>query len=447
LVLALDSVVTVNGSELDISVQVIDTSGASIFRRPAWRSTDSMIAVVDSNGQITVRADGTVRVIAAVDGRADTVVVTSHPVHFVSLTAAPIHVCGLTTDGTAYCWGDRHDGQLLGAGGPVSASAPVQVRTPLHFLRLSAGYDHTCGIGTDNLAYCWGRNYRGQLGTTSRDSSFVPAPVADGHAYAAIDAGEFTTCAVGLDGQSYCWGNGYMGSLGNGATDLVQPTPSVVLLTGTLAKITTSGVNSCGLTATDSINCWGSRYAVGLDTVAPPCFDTNGLLRCPVPMAFPEPGPWKDVTTGNYDACGLRQDGVARCWGRNQYGQLGGTTGGDYSTTPVTVNAPVPFVSIAAGHAFACALTSGGIAYCWGSNAGGQLGNGTLDDLSGPNGTSAGPVAGGHVFESLAPGGGATCGMSVAGTAYCWGYNDRGQLGVGYSTEFSAVPIPVAGQE
>jgi alpha-tubulin suppressor-like RCC1 family protein len=89
----------------------------------------------------------------------------------------------------------------------------------LTFRQIDAGRDHTCAVSSADLAFCWGRNDRGQIG----DSSKVvvrPAPirVSGGRRYAQISAGDRLTCAVTVGSRAFCWGDGSAGGLGNGKT-------------------------------------------------------------------------------------------------------------------------------------------------------------------------------------------------------------------------------------
>jgi alpha-tubulin suppressor-like RCC1 family protein len=85
------------------------------------------------------------------------------------------------------------------------------------FLGVSPGGDHACGVSTENLAYCWGSNSLGQLGTaTGAADRLSPTAVSGGLKFKAIHAGMGHTCGVTLDDKAYCWGYNGQGQLGNG---------------------------------------------------------------------------------------------------------------------------------------------------------------------------------------------------------------------------------------
>jgi diguanylate cyclase (GGDEF)-like protein len=72
-------------------------------------------------------------------------------------------------------------------------------------------------------------------------------------------------------------------------------------------------------------------------------------------------------------SCAIVGGGRVRCWGSNDYGQLGnGTTTG--SATPVLATNITDAVAITGGSMHTCALLSSGQVRCWGSNWEGQLG-------------------------------------------------------------------------
>src|SRR5207245_5107257 len=138
------------------------------------------------------------------------------------------------------------------------------------------------------------------------------------------------------------------------------------------------------------------------------------------------------VSAGAADAWGATVAGAAYCWGDNGFGQLGdGTT--TSQSSPVLVQAPpgVSFAAVTGGVAHTCGVTAAGIAYCWGRNLEGQLGDGTTMNRLTPVPVQA-PA--GVSFAAVGAGDFHTCGVTATGAAYCWGANGSGQLGDGTNT-------------
>jgi hypothetical protein len=130
--------------------------------------------------------------------------------------------------------------------------------------------------------------------------------------------------------------------------------------------------------------------------------------------------------------------GASYCWGYNAGGQLGDGTATSRST-PVTVVGNLTFSSLSAGGFHTCGVTASATAFCWGYNAGGQLGDGTTTDRWTPVN-----LAGNLAFTGLGAGRLHTCGMTSSGISNCWGENAFGQLGDGTTTS-SASPVQVVG--
>jgi alpha-tubulin suppressor-like RCC1 family protein len=127
------------------------------------------------------------------------------------------------------------------------------------------------------------------------------------------------------------------------------------------------------------------------------------------------------VATGWRHSCGLDPRGLAWCWGNNFWGQLGdGTRTNSVDSRPVAGRHT--FDRLYAGMLHTCGLTPQGDAYCWGDNGSGQLGDGTSRSSTVPV-----LVLGGHRFRSLAVGYTHTCGITVQGQLYCWGNDAHGQ--------------------
>ena len=100
----------------------------------------------------------------------------------------------------------------------------------------------------------------------------------------------------------------------------------------------------------------------------------------------------------------------------------------------------VSFDHVSAGEYHTCGATTGNQAYCWGDGQGGKLGDG-YSFLTRLIPTA---VVGGLTFSQLSAGGYHTCGRTPDYVAYCWGENTNGALGDGTGiTRFT--PTPVAG--
>ncbi|MGQ0560242.1 MAG: RCC1 domain-containing protein [Gemmatimonadota bacterium] len=214
---------------------------------------------------------------------------------FIDLSAGSIHTCGITAAGLARCWGSGGQGQL--------GDGTAQLR------QISAGEFHTCAVRTDNTAVCWGWNSSGELGTNAPSGAIVATatPVFGNTRFTSIAAGVRHTCAIGTDGRAYCWGRNALGETGQDPFVSVG-TPAVVNGGENFTVIGTGNIHTCGLSA-QRVYCWGrsgpskvpialnstlqfSTVAVGYDRS---CAVSNGKVYCwpaesltPAPLAFPQ---------------------------------------------------------------------------------------------------------------------------------------------------------------
>ena len=362
--------------------------------------------------------------------------------HLASVSAGSRHTCGVTPAGTAYCWGDNGIGRL-GDGTTNFSRTPVAVTGGLTFATLTAGGLHTCGLTPAGAAYCWGDNRNGQLGNGISNGPQIcaglfacsqsPVAVLGGLTFIALSAGEFHTCGITFVHVAYCWGYNFDGQLGRPTTgpetcasgNACSMTPVAVSGGLTFDIISAATYHTCGVTTTGAAYCWGANTEGWLGDGSPTASTT--------PVAVTGGLKFVSVNAATYHTCGVTTAGAAYCWGDNRSGQLGTGTKVN-SLTPAAVSGGLTFAALGTGVFHGCGTTRTGAAYCWGDNASGELGNGTTVNSSTPV-----PVSGGLTFVAVSAGhmGSHTCGVTRGNIAYCWGANGSGQLGDSTNTDRS----------
>jgi len=146
------------------------------------------------------------------------------------------------------------------------------------------------------------------------------------------------------------------------------------------------------------------------------------------------------VTAGGAHSCAIL-DGITECWGRNDVGQLGTGSAGASTGTPTAVVGGHTFAKVSAGGRHTCALDWSGKMWCWGANDFGQLGDSGVSGSS-----SAAPVAvlGTTIWSDVSAGEDFTCASTNSGDVlgvWCWGRNDRGQVGPLAGDSVSLIPL------
>lgn len=352
-------------------------------------------------------------------------------VAFVKIVAGGTHSCAVTLGGVVLCAGSNAHGELgLGAVDANPHGVPARVPTDLLFVDLAAGATHTCGIAGGAELYCWGSNTSGQLGDGTTVLRESPTRVPGN--YVSVSAYQNSTCAVAIDRRVFCWGSGERGKLGNrdhGDTSR----PHLVADSLDFRSADVGRFHVCGVGVDGASYCWGWTDLVGTA-------DVSGFLdnEMATPVAVDSGHNFSMLSTGTHHSCGATPAQEAYCWGSNQEAALGSGSIGGHSTVPSLVTGSVAFRSVSAGETHSCGVTDDGRAFCWGGGARGELGSGVFAVPT----PSPREVSGGVSFNQLSAGARFTCGVSTDRVAYCWGANDRGQLGVG-STVDTSTPIPV----
>jgi alpha-tubulin suppressor-like RCC1 family protein len=240
---------------------------------------------------------------------------------------------------------------------------------------VKAGCDHGLALKTDGTVYAWGRNNEGQLGDGTNDSSDVPVKAKIDNVKA-ISAGCGHSLALKENGTVWAWGYNYFGQLGNdtsgAGTD--RTFPGKVANIGTGAKGVAAGDDfSVALMKDGTVRSWGDNYfgQLGNGTYTP--MDTPG----PVSNLSNVKAIATDSSARHVLA--LLNNGTARSWGYNFYGQLGDGTHGDSTDrrTPGNVIGLENVRSISGGSYHSLAVLESGRARSWGDNHYGLLGNGS----------------------------------------------------------------------
>jgi alpha-tubulin suppressor-like RCC1 family protein len=408
-----------------------------------------------SNWTLGRRAGGQL-VRAKLAGRTETVTFTANAFAPVSdVAAGNFSACALASDGTSMCWGYGADGQLGKLSNfrntnaiTTSVSTADTLAGPfLTFRQMSVGKNHTCGVSIARDIYCWGANAIGQIGGIAAGGT--AAKWLSTQVFQSVSAGEFNTCAVTPTGAIYCSGANDQGQMGNAAFGAAVVAPTIAaqggLAAGNLYSAVTVGMaHSCAMrqfngTAVTRIPlCWGfnNNGQVGNSV-------TGGMQTSPVQISLPAgvavfAADSTSLVTGNLHSCVITTTPAGSTWcsGNNGYGQLGdNSTTSRNVATGVVLPAGVTFVQLSAGAFHTCGLSSGGVAYCWGRNGSGQLGDGTTTDARVPVAVSTTVT-----FRSISAGELFTCGVAgvpaasggtttTSADVYCWGDNEYGQIG------------------
>ena len=405
---------------------------------------------VTPQGEVTAVKRGR----AVVTGTSEGITGESHvTVHFrlTSVSAGGSASCGLTDKGQAYCWGQNADGLLgIGMEGPEECGGefgfprpcsltPRPVVGGIHFTSVTGGVS-SCGLDEGGSVYCWGSNRSGQLGLGDRFDRSEPTRVPFVRAMRAVYVAAHS-CALTVTDEALCWGSNDRGQIGDGTTeDRLRP----VKVSGGLkfASLAVGVEFTCAITDTGATYCWGSdeRGQLGIGGGGPDLCGELGNVPCALAPRLVSGGlSFVQLAVATH-ACGLTGAGVAYCWGPNTYGQLGDGTENE-RTVPTEVDGGLTFESISAGGFHTCGLAADRRASCWGANFAGQLGIGTIDgDRTTPS------LVLRVEFDALGElGGSNSCGIGSDGEAYCWGSNFAGALGDG-TIQDRGSPVLVAGQ-
>lgn len=358
------------------------------------------------------------------------------------LTVGEYSACVILNDATVKCWGYNPDGRL-GIGNTSNTSTPTAVnlgsgKTAKKII-MSNSYGQnksmSCAILNDNTLKCWGYNQDYRLGDGTNTSKTTPVEISVGSGltvkdvqflHNATNSDKYSTCSILSNDTLKCWGHNDFGKLGVGDTTL-RSTPTLVDLGSgkTVKSIYNNIANSmCAILNDDTLKCWGlnnfNQIGDGSTTTRlSPTLVNLGSGKLAKKMFV--------YANTNFV---LLTDNTLVAWGNNYRGQLGINSATSQITVPTTVvlSKYVKDVALRTDYQ-ACLLYTDNTVGCAGDNIYGSVGNNGGSSLY-------------YTFQSVDLGSGKTavelyndlysnCALLNDSTVKCWGYNNKGQLGMG----------------
>jgi alpha-tubulin suppressor-like RCC1 family protein len=225
--------------------------------------------------------------------------------------------------------------------------------------------------------------------------------------------------------MAYCWGDNQDGKLGDGTlTSRAAARP--VSTTERFKSISTAGQHSCGINLTGVAFCWGRNIWAQLGIGEVP-YQNTGAPAVMIPTAVSTTVKFTTIGAGDEFTCALAESGRAYCWGRDENAsQLGDRNPGSVRGTPGLVADDHAFVSLSVGDIASCGITSAGASWCWGDNYFGTL----TDPAVVVGGGIDFPVpTRGSPYLAVSVGGSHACGIRPDHHLFCWGDSYYGQVG------------------
>jgi alpha-tubulin suppressor-like RCC1 family protein len=218
-------------------------------------------------------------------------------------------------------------------------------------------------------------------------------------------------------------------------------------------------LHGCAILTGGVVRCWGEGANGRLGNESAEVIGDNEPPSSIGPVDLGPGRTARALALGNFHSCAVLDNGQARCWGSNDFRQLGRSFGdatdiGDDETPgeAEVVGVDLPVVAITAGRAHTCAILQGGKVGCWGLGTFGRLGYGNTDTI----GNDEDPQDAGYVdlgvgrsARAITAGSQHTCAILDDGSVRCWGDGQAGQLGMGSTQDIgdgeapAAFPVPI----
>lgn len=411
--------------------------------------------------------------------------------------------CALLTGGNVKCWGNNGNGQLgqdntstysaSTTTNTLAAMNPVNLGSGRTATQISVGQYNVCAYLDNGTTKCWGAGNNGTLGqgntinygnstaTTGGDRTIANLPVMNtGTIYpvTGVAAGNLFGCVTQGTTPPYrakCFGTNSTGVLGIGDNGSVTTSTANIGdavgeigdsmpfldIGGSITQVIAGSANVCALRDDGKAFCFGDntygRLGAGRAANLGDLPDQMGSKLAAVNLGTGMLV--SKAATGQNHVCAMFTTGQVKCWGRNNYGQLG--LGDNNSRDTLSdMGDNLPFVNlgtnktakdIAAGNSHTCAILNDNTVKCWGRNNNGQLGlDSTINKGAGSTdmaSLSTVDLGSGRTATQIVAGGSHTCAILDTGNVKCWGYNGYGQLGQGNTNNYGSATNTTGGNQ
>lgn len=366
----------------------------------------------------------------------------------VEVAAGSLHMLTRDNAGRVLAWGYGGPGQL-GDGRRMDSASPVSPVGLPRVERIAAGGNLSMALTFHADVLGWGASNVGQLGELAALSSPVPVEIGSLGSPSSPSAGRDHSLAIGPGGTVWSWGYNIDGQLGVATATTVQRTVILLPSPNRIVSLRAGGLHSLALDTTGGVHAWGNSVSGQLGDGRA----GNSLTRLqPQQVNLGAAVSAVAIAAGGEHSLALVADGTVRAWGSNAYGQVGDGTGTGspivndfgpphYRPRPVAVVSLDQAIRIAAGDSHSLALRADGTVWAWGTNVEGQLGRGTAGGI----GNAPAQVDGLTGVTAIAAGGRHSVALRSDGTVWSWGSNQRGQVGNGTTGAPVTRPAQVSG--
>jgi ELWxxDGT repeat protein len=286
-----------------------------------------------------------------------------------------INMAGITPEGELWTWGYVPSTGILGDTTSIGRITPTVIASAVPWRMVSPGTSHMLGIKSDGSLWSWGSNLNGRLGDGTTTTRSSPTAVAGGAQWRSVSAGGSHSAGVRTDGSLWTWGLNSNGQLGQGDQQ-ERLLPTQVGIANHWSQV------ACGSAFTVALTVTGELWAFGFNNTAQLGDGTFTQRVSPVRVGMATD--WEQIAAGSGFVLAIKRDGTLWSWGHGFFGQLGLGVNTSNRLVAMQVGADRDWAEVRAGSNTATARKRDGSVWAWGSNAEGQLADGTVSNRTTP---------------------------------------------------------------